>query len=416
MPLLKPIAGHTGCAGIKRYLEKGGRALGIRVMNFAWQEEHVFEDIAAAPVGFDWAASMDATRHACGNDTPYRGKPARTFKHFVLSPDPQDGLSTGQVAELAGVWALKHFADFEVAIVLHDDNENRIPHAHIVVNNTNLVTERRLQTPDPLELNRSLQELAEERGYRFMRDEVVRETDERPARKAAPTTIQNVYLRHAEMEIQKEGGYSWVVDIRNRVTVAKALTRNESEFMAILETLEVEVTQNSERSWRRDWIYSLADHPTWRISGEKLGISFGQEALRRRFSRIAAWHPTPAASRQILFHAERAVELNDLAELERLADVIETCMSSNARSLADLDRRIESLESREGENSAERANALREIREYVVKNRLLPKTVQTRRPKEEKSGETPVKRKGEERRSREAPARQTRQRDRREER
>lgn len=110
-------------------------------------------------------------RHACGNDTPYRGKPARTFKHFVLSPDPQDGLSTGQVAELAGAWALKHFADFEVAIVLHDDNESRIPHAHIVVNNTNLVTERRLQTPDPLELNRSLQELAEERGYRFMRDE-----------------------------------------------------------------------------------------------------------------------------------------------------------------------------------------------------------------------------------------------------
>lgn len=416
MPLLKPIAGHTGCAGIKRYLEKGGRALGIRVMNFAWQEEHVFKDIAAAPVGFDWAASMDATRHACGNDTPYRGKPARTFKHFVLSPDPQDGLSTGQVAELAGFWALKHFADFEVAIVLHDDNENRIPHAHIVVNNTNLVTERRLQTPDPLELNRSLQELAEERGYRFMRDEVVRETDERPARKATPTTMQNVYLRRAEMEIQKEGGYSWVSDIRNRVTVAKALARNESEFMAILETLEVEVTQNSERSWRRDWIYSLADHPTWRIGGEKLGISFGQEALRRRFSRIAAWHPTPAASRQILSHAERAVELNDLAELERLADVIETCMSSNARSLADLDRRIESLESREGENSAERANALREIREYVVKNRLLPKTVQTRRPKEEKSGETPVKRKGEERRSRETPARQTWQRDRREER
>lgn len=416
MPLLKPIAGHTGCAGIKRYLEKGGRALGIRVMNFAWQEEHVFEDIAAAPVGFDWAASMDATRHACGNDTPYRGKPARTFKHFVLSPDPQDGLSTGQVAELAGFWALKHFADFEVAIVLHDDNENRIPHAHIVVNNTNLVTERRLQTPDPLELNRSLQELAEERGYRFMRDEVVRETDERPARKATPTTMQNVYLRRAEMEIQKEGGYSWVSDIRNRVTVAKALARNESEFMAILETLEVEVTQNSERSWRRDWIYSLADHPTWRIGGEKLGISFGQEALRRRFSRIAAWHPTPAASRQILSHAERAVELNDLAELERLADVIETCMSSNARSLADLDRRIESLESREGDNSAERANALREIREYVVKNRLLPKTVQTRRPKEEKSGETPVKRKGEERRSRETPARQTWQRDRREER
>ena len=49
MPLLKPIAGHTGCAGIKRYLEKGGRALGVHVMNFAWQEEHTFEAVSDTP-------------------------------------------------------------------------------------------------------------------------------------------------------------------------------------------------------------------------------------------------------------------------------------------------------------------------------------------------------------------------------
>lgn len=414
MPLLKPIAGHTGCAGIKNYLEKGGRALGIQVMNFAWQEEHVFEDVATAPAGFDWAASMDATRHACGNDTPYRGKPARTFKHFVLSPDPQDGLSTGQVAELARAWTLKLFADFEVAIVLHDDNENRIPHAHIVVNNTNLVTERRLQTPDPLELNRSLQDIAEERGYRFMRDEVVREDDEGPARKATPTTLQRIYLRRAEREIEREGGYSWVADIRSRVTVAKALARNEGEFMAVLEALEVEVAQNSERSWRRDWIYSLADHPTWRIGGEKLGLSFGQEALRRRFSRIAAWHPTPAASRQILSHAEHAVELNDLSELQQLADAIETCMSANVRSLADLDKRIERLESREGDNSAERTNALREIREYMVENRLLPETAPTRRQRHSQDKEAHAIRKDQKRQSWQEQTQQERTRDRRE--
>lgn len=414
MPLLKPIAGHSGCAGIKRYLEKGGRALKILTMNFAWQEERIFENVSEAPGDFDWAKSMDATRHACGNDTPYRGKPARTFKHFVMSPDPQDGLTADQVAEIASAWALKHFYDFEVAIVLHDDNENRIPHAHIVVNNTNLATERRLQTPDPLELNRSLQDLAEERGYRFMRDEVVRETDEGPARKATPTTIQNVYLRRAEMEIQKEGGYSWVSDIRNRVTVAKALARNESEFMAILETLEVEVAQNSEKSWRRDWVYSLADHPTWRIGGEKLGISFGQEALRRRFSRVAAWHPTPAASRQILSHAERAVELNDLSELQQLSDAIETCMSSNIRSLADLDRRIEKLENRMSKDSSERANTLREIREYVVKNRLLPETAPTRRQRQPQDKETHAIRKDQKQRSWQEQVRQERRRDRRE--
>lgn len=89
MPLLKPIAGHTGCAGIKRYLEKGGRALEILTMNFAWQEERVFENVSEAPGDFDWAASMDATRHACGNDTPYRGKPARTSSTSSCRPTPK---------------------------------------------------------------------------------------------------------------------------------------------------------------------------------------------------------------------------------------------------------------------------------------------------------------------------------------
>ena len=88
------------------------------------------KDISAAPAGFDWAASMDATRHACGNDTAVPGQSQRGPSSISsYPPDPQDGLSTGQVAELAGFWALKHFADFEVAIVLHDDNERRIPHA-----------------------------------------------------------------------------------------------------------------------------------------------------------------------------------------------------------------------------------------------------------------------------------------------
>lgn len=414
MPLLKPIAGHTGCAGIKHYLEKGGRALGIMVMNFAWQEERAFEDVSAAPAGFDWADSMDATRRACGNDTPYRGKPARTFKHFVMSPDPQDGLTADQVAELASAWALRHFADFEAAIVLHDDNERRIPHAHIVVNNTNLATERRLQTPDPLELNRSLQDLAEERGYRFVRNDTVREEDEGQTRKATPATLQSVYMRRAEREIQKEGGYSWVADIRNRVTVAKALARNEDEFMAVLEALEVDVSQNSEKSWRRDWIYSLSDHPTWRIGGEKLGLSFGQEALRRRFDRIAAWHPAPAASRRILSEAESAIELNDLSELERLAGAIEAFMSANAHSLVDLDRRIERLEGRADGDSAERAEALREVRAYAAANRLLPETAQTRRQRQPQGEEAPVRRGDAKPRSRETQAQQERRRERRE--
>lgn len=58
-----------------------------------------------------------------------------------------------------------------MAIVYHDDNEHRIPHAHIVVNNTNVETGRRLHVPQPKELNRDLQQMARERGLGYLADE-----------------------------------------------------------------------------------------------------------------------------------------------------------------------------------------------------------------------------------------------------
>ena len=85
MPILKPISGHGSTGGIRRYLEKGGRALArtryLRVRDAGALGEDAKEACA-------WDAEMDATRAAFGTDAPWRGKPARTFKHFVLSPDP----------------------------------------------------------------------------------------------------------------------------------------------------------------------------------------------------------------------------------------------------------------------------------------------------------------------------------------
>mgnify|MGYP000281972628 CR=1 FL=1 len=57
------------------------------------------------------------------------------------------------------------------SIVYHDDNANGIPHAHVVVNNTNLKTGNRMQTRNPLELNRALQDMARERGLSGLSNE-----------------------------------------------------------------------------------------------------------------------------------------------------------------------------------------------------------------------------------------------------
>lgn len=163
VPLVKCINGHTGCAATERYLERDGRAIGHDFINLACIER---ED--GSVIG--WAAEMDEFRSLYGNDEPYRGKPAITYRHYIVSPDPADKIDLERLRELSIAWAQKHFGEYQVAVVYHDDNEHTIPHAHIVVNNTNIETGKRLHVPQPKELNRDLQQMARERELGYFTD------------------------------------------------------------------------------------------------------------------------------------------------------------------------------------------------------------------------------------------------------
>ena len=200
MPILKPISGHGSTGGIRRYLEKGGRALARDLFNLSYDERDAGALGEGAKEVCAWDAEMDATRAAFGTDAPWRGKPARTFKHFVLSPDPGDDIDLAALRELACSWALRHFDDHEIAIVYHDDNARGIPHAHIVVNNTNVVTGRRMHTDDLLELNRALQEMAAKRGLNALSNErpnprtgFQRLSSNGTGAQARPRTLQETY-------------------------------------------------------------------------------------------------------------------------------------------------------------------------------------------------------------------------------
>ena len=325
MPLLKPISGHTSCKGVWRYLTKDGRALASDYLNLDMPERE--------GDAFDWAAVMDDTRSRWRNDTPWGGRPCRTYKHYVLSPDPKDHVSLDALRELTVAWAREHFGEYEVAIVYHDDNAGHIPHAHVVVNNTNIVTGRRLQDPDPKELKHSLQRMAAERGLSDLDSAEERASVRGRVR---PRTLQAEHVRRAEREIAEKGGYSWVADIRARIRVARSVTRSEDEFRGLLKSLGVGVEGNSAKARRRDWVFSLAGHPTWRVSGESLGLGYGRESLMRGFSLGAAGHLADAGERRVAELARSAVELGNLPELERLSEALVWLKGNSIRTTADL--------------------------------------------------------------------------------
>lgn len=257
MGIVKAISGHTGARGVMRYLERDGRALARDFLNIGAPIEGWEGDLPRYG-SCDWVAEMDAVREAAGNGRTWRGRAARTWKHYVLSPDQSSRVDLATLRGLAVEWASEHFPDYQVAIVYHDDNGGRIPHAHVVVNNTSLETGRRLQVPDPLELNRSFQRLEAERGLPHLSNEPL----------ARPTA--RARRSRGERAAEARGERSWVADIRARADVARALAASPAEYRSLLAAMGVELADAARRGPRRDWVYSLADSPSRRIRGERL--------------------------------------------------------------------------------------------------------------------------------------------------
>lgn len=401
MPVLKPIAGHTNCQGIKRYLEKNGRALARDFFNLSWDEREMegYDESGKAEVR--WADEMDTFRDKHHNSEPYRGMPARTYKHYVISPDPDDNIDLPALRELACAWALKYFGDYQIAIVYHDDNEHRIPHAHVVVNNTNVITKRRMQTEFPMDLNRDLQEMARERGLSGLSNVVVRDeglaelASKDEPKKPGPRTRQQVYYGRKEKEIAAAGNYSWVADLRNRVSVAKTLARNEAEFRQILERLEVNITDNSPKAKRTDWVYSLAEEPTKKVSGERLGLLYGKETLQRDFERKGSYHPTAKSSQEVLRIARNAVVVNDLADLDRISGALSVCAWNGVSSIEECTRRAESLRKRAEKAEPDKrqglldaASELEQARDFMRSRNLMPQRIERKQPEKSKHPRT----------------------------
>lgn len=178
MTYMKPLSGRSSVKWIRYYLFKNDRALDKDFLNLTDRDWK----------GRDWARVMDRTREIFGNNVPVKkDAKVRTYEHMIVSLDEKDnGVELDDFRDFVNEWASKWFDSrgpegegigrFEVAIAYHDDNTAReaqgkqgILHAHIVINNTELETKRRISgllTTKVIQAMRAdIQTMSLERGW-----------------------------------------------------------------------------------------------------------------------------------------------------------------------------------------------------------------------------------------------------------
>ena len=361
MPFIKAIAGHTRLGAAQRYLEKEGRALARDFLNLDAPMEGLGDDGLPEYGDYDWSSVMDGTREKMGNDRPFKGRKARTYKHYVISPDPRDAVSLSQLRSVTMSWVEENFGDYEVAIVYHDDNEHHVPHAHVVVNNTNLDTGRRLQDPDPGALNGSLQRIARDAGLTHF-----------VGRLDGAARDETHYRRKAvdrpEASLARRGEYSWVADIRARVDVARGIAKNPEDFQGALREMGVNVRESASR--KGDWVYSLAGTPSRQVTGSKLGASYTRREVTGWLRSPTRSAPGPVTVRNVREVAAGAIEVKDLRELVALSEAVSVVSRGGFRSLSAMDSaasRMRGMPNREATVAR-----LERARQYCAEHGILP--------------------------------------------
>lgn len=308
--MVKSIASNLKCVfHIQDYLEKNNRAIARDFLNFPTDRDHTR----------NWSYFFDETRAEYGNDRQWGGKDPVTYQHFIVSPDPRDEVDLDTLRAFVTEWANDLFGGgegslgaFEVAIVYHDDNERGIPHAHVVVNNTNLETGNKLHTSrkESKFLATHLQDLALKYGLTAF--------DKDGPAKLEPTL--KVKRTAAENAIRKERKFSWKQELRNVADIAVRTSDGIPQFFDACAAYGVEVSVSRSD---KDFVYAHPANPTrWRCSGKQLGESYVPRAIRERIEQV---RPRIAALRErmrpnVLAAAPEA----KLAEVRTVADASKT--------------------------------------------------------------------------------------------
>lgn len=359
MPVLKPISGHSkSVKAAIDYLTRKERALASDYVNC----EEV--DRRGNPV---WR-QMDDTRRALGCDVPVgQHRKVRTYEHFVLSPDPRDEVDLATLRDLATTWAREYFGNYQVVIYYHDDNELKIPHAHLIVNNANLERQGRVSTiltpAFEARMYRGLQRMAAERGLHafteratsvnnaeWAKAERERAMSATPTREGPRATAQRTYRNKQDRELEAKG-ISWKRDVRDRMACALRMSSTEEEFVEACRVLGLGVRESASRRAKGEYVYRHPGGDAWEVTGSTLGRDWSRWGIQRRLARdrqrgvekpagtsrerlLSALSPLRAADGSMAMQVLGTTHDVDVTAAS-VVDMLDACARADVRSMAD---------------------------------------------------------------------------------
>ncbi len=318
MTMLASSNVHASCAmrGIMAYLDgpDGTRALARDFLNMTPRE-------AAR-----WDVSMDRTRALAGHDRAWGGKESIRYYHFIVSPDPRDGVDIDTLRALATEWSRRLFGEhdepgllgcYQAAITYHDDNAHRIPHAHIVVNCTNMANGRKMhigRRDNEELLPELLQDISRELGLSYFDD---RES-EGHERRRRELSREGAVLTSAERALEEKLKYSWKQEMRDKIDIARLTTRTEAEFTAQLAATGILVRPSSEDP--EEWVYADARNPH-RLScrAGRLGERYSRAGIARYQHRIRSRGARPLTAEEAGEQRAAADAVRARAEAEQMS-------------------------------------------------------------------------------------------------
>ena len=345
MAILKPIAGHgnlveNNCRdymlGIGKWESKyhGNRCSKITYINIPPDR----------PGHLSWDERMDQDRITMGTNIQLGKDPVCTYKHYIFSPNPKDNVNEEQLDSALCEWAERVFQNkFSIVICYHNDNKNRVQHAHMYINNVNWCNEdsrSRISRYTDIKCweyaSQLWQYMCKERGwfsfiekqqsdldnkklidagdyesilkhttketkrlfdidenyfkkYKYFNREVdykrpfryVKNTkDEYVTKPPFSTKYGRRYTKSAQ-EAKNRGEHLWTDDIRSLIEIAYWQTDNIGDFVNLLNKYDVKVQLTKDK----DFKYTHPENQQWAVTGKKLGHDYSRARIIAQFTK-----------------------------------------------------------------------------------------------------------------------------------